>query len=934
MLRQVGGRLVFPATLGALVLAVGLLPIAAAAGDDQVPDDVRSAITEVLEKKVSDLFDQRNAQGVANVRAAFSHAYKKVDDSTYTVSFEKFTAEKELEKVERLLLTIKKGAAGKWEVAKEDLQHSFGGLRRVTRDRDEYYNFDQLTFDHYGMKVTATKGSAFLTYFMDKPNAITVVADDLAYTYTPPKNMNYYAMYESVMLKEYPEEFVFRPEQAQLRGDGDSMAALLASSFTGLRKAAKGETVPKLQKLVDDALRQYEKDLKDDPFLGFRPPFRDDHRTWDLSLKRASGEELWLWLDYDNYEGWDVNFGSSKRGLVFGYYSDELLAKGPSPYDLERREDSDARWFDLDSLVGKVDIGLEDEEAIEGDLNYELTIKQKVIDLPFRISRLHRPSDEAAETKSPKMTINILQDGDGNDLTWVKTGPYSARIVFPKPLEPGQKVKLRMAFRNLDSIYKVNPSYSAMDRLGWIPFVRFTDPVEHFDMTVRVKDKYRALGPGKKVLDKKENGCQVTRWVSENPVSFPTVIFGDYIDSGPSKGVVAKRADGTEIPVRVYVDKVSTNTLDETTFKSQEDYDDRMAKAEGGARGIRAKSLTAIADMAANALNLYRVILGQEYKYDKLDLVCDPLGEFYGQAPASIIYLGFAVFRGEGWVATLGAPSATDISKFNKDVVPHETGHQWWGGLVGNMNERNYWFVESLTEYMAALDVENTPGRGRKAYDEKVAEWRRTILKYEILNSVQNASSLWGGEMAGGAYLSNVYNRGPYGFHVLRETFGDEKFYRFLKELASEFAEKQMVTRDIQQVAEKVFGGNMEWFFDEWFRGVGLPQFALLYDVRQTEDGKFLVEGKIKQRVVAGKKEIEIPNVYYRSAGWLTFEFADGKQMKYPPAPAAKGEATKLFVVQGAETPFKVKLPEKPVAVHFNKDGEILAHDTLENRSW
>lgn len=922
------GRMLVGAWAVSAVLLVGvaiLLP--AAAADDAIPDAVKDGITQALQKKVGDLLDLKDSAGLSNVRGAYSRAYKRVDDSTYTVSFEKFIAEREVEKVERYLLTLKKNASGKWEVAKEELQHAFDGLKRVNRDRDEYQAFDKLTFEKYGMKITATKGSAFVTYFMDKPNSVTVVADDLAYEYTPPKTLNYFAAYRGIMLKEYPDEFVFKPEQLIIRGDGESMAGILATYFTGLKKTSKDAASPKLQKVVDDALRDWNKDMKDNPFFGFRTPFRDDNRTWNFSLKRSSGEELWLWMDYDNYEAWDVNFGNSKRGTVFGYYSDELLASGIKPYELERREDSEARWYDLDSLVGSVDIGLEDESTIEGDFNYELTIKQKVSDLPFRISRLRQPGDEQAETKQPKMTINILQDGDGNDLTWVKTGPFSARIIFPKALEPGQKLKLRMAFRNQDSVYKVNPSYLAMDRLGWIPFVRFTDPVDHFDMTVRVKSKYRALGPGKKVMEKKENGCQVTRWTSANPVSFPTVIFGDYFDDGPS--IKATRSDGTEIPVRVYVDKVSTNTTDESAIRSEDEYIDRMAKLEGGARGIRLKNLPAVADQAVNALNLYRVVLGQEYKYDKLDLVDDPLGSFYGQAPASIIYLGFGVFWGEGRVASIGG---SDITKFNKDVVAHETGHQWWGGLVGNANERNYWFVESLTEYMSALYVQES--RGAKAYDDKIAAWRRTIMEYELLNSVQNASSLWGGESAGGAYLANVYNRGPYAFHVMRETYGDEKFYAFLKELAATFAEKQMVTLDIQNVAEKVLGPSIPMFFDQWFRGIGLPQFALMWDVRPTEDGKFLVDGKIRQRVIAGKKEVEMPGVYYRSRGWLTFEFADGKQMKYPAAPKSATEQVKAFLVDGPETPFKVKLPEKPVAVYFNKDGEILAHDTLVNQSW
>jgi aminopeptidase N len=354
-----------------------------------------------------------------------------------------------------------------------------------------------------------------------------------------------------------------------------------------------------------------------------------------------------------------------------------------------------------------------------------------------------------------------------------------------------------------------------------------------------------------------------------------------------------------------------------------DEVEDRMQRASQGARGIRGKQLSSIGDQAVNALNLYREVWGQDYKFAKLDLVADPMGSFYGQAPASIIYLGFGVFRGEGAVAGGGLfDGGASIAKFIKDVVAHETGHQWWGSLIGNANNRNYWFIESLTEYSTALFVENV--RGRKAYDEKVADWRRGLMKFELLSSVEDSSALWGGENPGAAYQYNVYSKGPYAFHVLRQTFGDEKFFKFLKDLAAEFAEKQIVTGDIQQVAERNFGGTMAWFFDQWFRVAGLPQYALFYSVRQTEDGKWLVEGKIKQRVLAGKSETELPGVYFRALAPLTFVTADGKEFK----------SAKPLLVEAAETPFRLKIAQKPVAVYFNKDGEILAHDVLVNQSW
>ena len=38
--------------------------------------------------------------------------------------------------------------------------------------------------------------------------------------------------------------------------------------------------------------------------------------------------------------------------------------------------------------------------------------------------------------------------------------------------------------------------------------------------------------------------------------------------------------------------------------------------------------------------------------------------------------------------------------------------------------------------------------------------------------------------------------------------------------------------------------------------------------------------------------------------------------------------------VQGPETPFQFKLPEEPLEVVFNKNGDILARDVLVNKSW
>ena len=243
--------------------------------------------------------------------------------------------------------------------------------------------------------------------------------------------------------------------------------------------------------------------------------------------------------------------------------------------------------------------------------------------------------------------------------------------------------------------------------------------------------------------------------------------------------------------------------------------------------------------------------------------------------------------------------------------------------MVTNANDRNYWFVETMAEVSAALYVERT--QSKKKYLEKVNDWRTVIMDSDPLSSVQNGYTTWAGE-GFRASVANIYNKGPYAFHMFRSTFGDEKFFALLKALAHDLQHKEIVTREIQDVMEKVVGVgvNMDWFFDQWIRGVGTPQYAIFWTKRKNEQGKWVVEGSIKQRVVMGSDKTELKGVYYRGVAPLTFVDLNGKEVK----------SAGSILAQGPETPFKLIVADEPEQVYFNKDGEILAEDTLINRSW
>jgi hypothetical protein len=901
-----------------------------AAWASEVPETLRAELEAPLKKKAADLLAEKDADGSSFKRGTFSKSFVRVDDSTYHASFMQDTASPGSLKVERLRITLSRKAPGQWTISKEEVLDTYEGLKRTVLGQEAFYRFATASFEQEGLRVKAGAGGLYAWSLEGKMIGMKIVAPDLAFEYAPPAELNVYQAVRAKIYAEHAHDFEFKPKSAVLVCDPATCASMLERVFSGLEKVGAAE--PAVRKEYDSDMEEERKNRKENPFRGFRLPSAEDRRNWAFRFQREGGKgEHYFYLDSDSYEPLEVQVGASGYGTIFAYNSEETRKSGIPAYDIERRPDFESRNYELDGLRGTVEVAL-DGDTLRGDVTYDMTITHELRELPFFISRRTLPSDDKADAKNPRMYVNSLQDGEGEELSWVRTGPFSGLVILPKVAEPGDKLTLRLQYTNLDSIRQLNPSYSEVDRGGWLPFVRFTDMIEKFDLTVKSPAKYTLMGVGRKESEKVEGNLRTTRWVASSPVSFPTIIFGDYISDESS--VRAEKLDRTQIPVRVYVDKISTTSIDErviTTSGTEKDADELRSQLAAGARDIRGKQLKTIADQAANALNLYRSIYGVDYPYDKLDLVADPLGSYYGQAPASIVYLGFGVFRGEGYVAsdTLFGGGGARIAKFNKDVVAHEVAHQWWGSLINNANTRNYWFVESLAEYSSALYVEavnseggKNPAKGRKAYLEKVAGWRSLLLQAGLLGSVQNATVTWGGERPGFAYVANVYNKGPYAFHVLRETFGDQKFFTFLKAMASELKYTGIVTRDIQRIAEQSFGGNMDWFFDQWLRGVGIPQYAFNYTVRKTEDGKYLVEGTVRQRVVIGADKTPVPNQFYRAVATVT---AVGRDKKDYPA---------RILVEKQETPFKFKVPVEPIDVVFNKNGEVLAADVFVNRGF
>jgi hypothetical protein len=953
------------ARIGGLLtlLAIGLVVAPAVissteTAEEALPFQLQSDLESAIKVRLSDLTKDKNDQGARIKRSSFSKVFKRVDDSTFLGTFHIDTASETEISTQRYEATIT-NEGGKWSVSAEDSKDTQAYL---TRDSlaVRCNPFDSLSLNREGMQVNASNGwvcEGYVEPGVDFGLLLTgaagaviskqfsVVADDLRYEYSPPEHVtmskvshDFYAVHTDV-LENHRKELEFDPRSVTITCDPASCDQIMAEAFTGLSRDGEfSAEVPDgassaMKSLMGPRLSERNKERKEGAFQHFRMPDAPGHRFYGIAVER--NDEHIVGLYYDNWDGFEVQYGviqsstdpEALNGPIFGYYTEETL-KTTDPYDIERRDDAQSRWHEVYSIDGTVSAGLDDPEILEADIEFGITIKQDLPFLPFFIADIPRGNRNNA--KRATLAVNSIQM-DGEELTWIKTSRFGGLVVLPRTFAEGDEINLRMSFATR-AIVKENPTFSQMARFGWMPFVRFGDFIDDFALTIKTSSRYKTLGVGQRMWEKTEGDVTTSHWEAEEVV-FPTIIFGKYATATPRFD--AKKSDGTVIPVEVHVDEVSMGQLaiEVVTGKQAQD---SFEAARQGSRGIRGKQLRPIAEQAANSINLFTELSGLDYPYGELNLVNDPQGFLYGQAPSSLIYLGAFVFRGEGTVSgdtTFGSGGGTRTSKFLKSVVAHEVGHQWWGSRISNANQRNYWFVESLAEYFSALYLEAV--FGKKEYEEQVDEWRGNVLNSKMKVSVQNASVLWQGEDGGRSYQSSVYSKGPYAFHILRETFGDEKFFPFLKKFSMELAAKrEIVTRDIQIAAEAALGGvdengnpynvDLDWFFDQWIRGVGIPQYKLDYTTRQTEDGSWLVEGKITQRVVIGdSRSLRVmEGKFYRGVINVSVE-------------AKKGETyTSRLIIEGAETPFKLKVAEKPLEVAVNKMGEMLAHDVVVNEDW
>lgn len=314
----------------------------------------------------------------------------------------------------------------------------------------------------------------------------------------------------------------------------------------------------------------------------------------------------------------------------------------------------------------------------------------------------------------------------------------------------------------------------------------------------------------------------------------------------------------------------------------------------GGPRRTRGLDIPAVVPSPADALKdlsrdigksiqFYETFSGP-FPYKHLSVSQIP-GNF-GQGWPGLLYLSTFSFLSP--TAQERAGLSTSGQEHFTELVPyHEVAHQWWGNIVGWASYRDQWIDEALASYLSLLFADSQKN------DERILDLWLERFRSHLLEKAPGTSAIRAeiGPLTMGSRLTSsksplgfeevVYPKGAWVFHMLREMLRDpraknpdQRFISLLRNLSEKYAYRALSTADLQHEVEAVMTpsmdldgeNNMDWFFEEWVRGTGVPVYRVEFNSRPSGK-RFVVRGKVEQSGVPDSFVERVPLYGVSSAG-------------------------------------------------------------------
>ena len=319
------------------------------------------------------------------------------------------------------------------------------------------------------------------------------------------------------------------------------------------------------------------------------------------------------------------------------------------------------------------------------------------------------------------------------------------------------------------------------------------DEPETMAITVTVPEGLVAACNGKLLgVDEAEDGWSRYRWF----VSMPISTYSVALNIAPYRTIERTHTSiaGEEFPVIYYV--------------LPENYD---------------KGLVLMEDILKQMVFMEDTFGPYPFRADKYGVAETP---HLGMEHQSIIAYGNR-YSGNPW----GSEHGFDF------LHMHEFAHEWWANLVTARNWKDFWIHESFGTYSEALYVEHVSGF--EGYKLQMSEKRGRMLNAAPIAPREDRSTneMYFSDDNPNAPGIDIYNKGSWVLHTLRWLVGDERFFEFLRRMAYPTPEMEAITDggqcrfsttdEVIEIAERVTGQELDWFFALYVRQPHLPRLEV-----------------------------------------------------------------------------------------------------------
>lgn len=240
-------------------------------------------------------------------------------------------------------------------------------------------------------------------------------------------------------------------------------------------------------------------------------------------------------------------------------------------------------------------------------------------------------------------------------------------------------------------------------------------------------------------------------------------------------------------------------------------------------RGNAAAQANAYGAVTAQMVNYFTSVFGLA-PYANMTIVETTDGAPNGYAAPGVLYL-----------------SPQSIAKdVNVNVLANQIARQWWEIAVSPVNRNHMWLENGMALYSEALWTMHE--KGETAMTDRMKDTGVTALTMDNVPLIQAARL----EDYSPEYWALTASKGAVVVEMLRNTMGDDKFFKALKAFQQQSAWKSVTTEDFRKACEAAMGEELRYFFIQWVESNSAPEFKLEYTIFRTTKG-FRVQGRISQ---------------------------------------------------------------------------------------